>query len=228
MLHFVTHANRMLYTDLLGEMHAWRKRIFVDALKWDLTVRDGGEYDEYDDDRAIYFLLTDDKDGSLLAAQRMRPTDDRSMLADHYAEAVLVKDRPLADEATWEMTRGFARPDRRGLPESERRNGKLFIIAQMEAGLACGIDRVVGFTDVKLVPWFVNGGYQFRILGLPLPYAEGSGIAFEYAVDEAAIARMRDIWAITDEPVFMAPELSATGVSPQVAGGEIMRAVGRP
>ena len=203
MLHHVTPANRGLYTALLADMHAWRKRVFMDAAGWKLAERDGGEYDAYDDDRAHYFLQTDDADGTLLGAVRMRTTEDRSMIGDHFTGAYAIRDRALADGTTWEITRGFRHPSLRGKPFS--RQGMAFIIAQMEAARAEGMDRIVGYCDLKLVPWFMNVGYAFRLVGLPFAYDEGTGIAFEYAVDDAAITHMRDMWQIQEPILFDMP-----------------------
>jgi len=54
MIHIVTSANRALYAAALAEMHRLRKVHFVDERGWTaMTVRDGGEYDAYDDDQAV-------------------------------------------------------------------------------------------------------------------------------------------------------------------------------
>ena len=84
MIHIVTHANRDLYADELLQAHRQRREAFVEQRGWPLSVReDGGEYDEGDDERAIYFLAID-KAGQVEASMRARPTDDFCVVADVF------------------------------------------------------------------------------------------------------------------------------------------------
>src|ERR1700742_2143493 len=71
MIHVVTAANRHLYSEALAEMHRLRRIHFVEERGWTgLTVRDGGEYDAYDDEHAIY-LLGIEANGSVSCSARM-------------------------------------------------------------------------------------------------------------------------------------------------------------
>ena len=86
-------------------MFRLRKRIFVDELGWNLPHDGERERDAYDGEHAVYLLDFDE--GRVVAAQRVRPTADRSMLSDPFPAAVITVDRPVNDATTWEMTRGF-------------------------------------------------------------------------------------------------------------------------
>ena len=59
-VHIVTNLNRGRFKRQIDQMHRDRKRLFVDRLKWDVSVTDGEfEIDEFDTDRAIYLIETD-------------------------------------------------------------------------------------------------------------------------------------------------------------------------
>ena len=57
MIHIISAANRHLYRDQVEQMHQLRRVHFVEECGWkDMNIVDGGEYDQFDDDRTVYFL----------------------------------------------------------------------------------------------------------------------------------------------------------------------------
>ena len=67
-------------------MHADRKRVFVDTLRWDLPVVDAQfEIDEYDTEDAIYLIVAAPGDGRHLGSVRIVPTSGPHLLADKFA-----------------------------------------------------------------------------------------------------------------------------------------------
>lgn len=189
MFHVVTRANRPAFASQLKEMHQWRARIFVDEQGWDLPVVDGLEIDEYDDDEAIYFLDFDD-DGGIVSGQRMRPTADKSLTGDHFPSSIMVDDVAFFDAHVWEMSRGFVLPAYRGKIRNARRSEMRLAI--LETAHAAGVERFIAFTDTRLLPYFLNSAYRFRMLGLPVPTPACEGIAIEIEVSAGAIMHMRE------------------------------------
>lgn len=60
MVNLVTSYNRSKFRTPLEAMHRDRKKVFVDALKWDIPVVDGQyEIDQFDTDAAIYLVALD-------------------------------------------------------------------------------------------------------------------------------------------------------------------------
>ena len=55
MIHLITSRNRRLYQAELVEFHRERREQFIVERRWNLSERDGGEYDAYDDDEALYW-----------------------------------------------------------------------------------------------------------------------------------------------------------------------------
>ncbi len=105
MIHICTHQNRSLYREQLSTMHAHRYELFVRTKGWNLTVRDGGEYDEGDDARAVYLLCLDEA-GACYGSIRLRPADDFSMVLDKMPHHVAGDVNALrAAPGVWEMAR---------------------------------------------------------------------------------------------------------------------------
>ena len=56
----IDRDNRADFDALRMEMHAARKQVFVDQLKWDLATTDGlYEIDEYDHENTLYLIVAD-------------------------------------------------------------------------------------------------------------------------------------------------------------------------
>jgi N-acyl-L-homoserine lactone synthetase len=84
LLHIIDVTNRDQFSDLLKCMFADRKRIFVDALKWDLPVTRGHyEIDQFDDDHAVY-LIASDHAGRHLGSLRLLRSDRPHILSQLF------------------------------------------------------------------------------------------------------------------------------------------------
>lgn len=189
MIHVVTSANATLYRDALTEMHALRKQHFVDERGWKLVVIDGGEYDRYDDTRAVYFLALS-SEGNVEVSIRARPTDDRCLLTDLFPHMIGPKEEPLNAPRVWELTRYFADGAARGKSGKKRRAE--LRLAVLEYVRRQGAHKLVSMTDTYLLPPLLRSGWTVRLLGPPSPYLEGEAIAFEIDCTPEGIARMRE------------------------------------
>jgi len=199
LIHLVTQANAHLYRDELRQLHAARKAVFVDELGWRLRTRDGLEYDEYDDDRAAN-MIGFAADGRVVMGLRFRPADDRSMLVDHFPHSLQPGTRPIDDGRTWELSRGFC--VERGVKAHNLRRKAACMIAPLELALKAGMDRCVGFTDVRMLDFCYGVGWKLSLLGAPIHYGEGDAVAYEVEVSEAALADMRRTWGLP-QPAFV-------------------------
>lgn len=193
MLHLISHSNRSLYEQEIDALHRARKAVFVDELGWRLSVRDGMEFDEYDDDRAMH-IVGFDTDGNVAMGIRIRPADDRSMLGDHFAHHLPATMRPIGDGRTWEVSRGFCRE--RGLRRGAMTRKAACMLAPLEIALEAGIDRYVGFTDVRMLSLYYHVGWKLNLLGDPQPYGEGDGVAYEAEVSSTIVGDIRRAWGI--------------------------------
>jgi len=193
LLHLITDRNRSLYELEIAALHRARKAVFVDELGWNLRVHDGMEFDEYDDERAMHIVGFDAKEEVAMAI-RIRPADDRSMLRDHFSHHLPANIRPFDDGSTWEVSRGFCRE--RGLGRGAMVRKAACMLAPLEIALEAGVNRYVGFTDVRMLSLYYHVGWKLNLLGDPMPYGEGDGVAYEAEVSSAVVEDIRRTWGI--------------------------------
>lgn len=193
MLHLVTHLNRELYASELDDLHRARKAVFVDELGWRLRVRDGMESDEYDDSRAMH-IIGFGVANEVAMGIRIRPADDKSMLADHFSSFVRPGCRPFNDGRTWEVSRGFCRE--RGLRRPHLMRKAACMISPLEIALAAGVDRYIGFTDIRMLALYSHIGWKLTFLGDAMPYGEGDGVAYEAEVSQEVVCNIRQTWGL--------------------------------
>jgi acyl-homoserine lactone synthase len=211
MIHLISAANRHLYTAQIRAMHAERKRQFVDARGWRLAVRDGGEYDQFDDDEAIY-LLGFDTAGDISVAARLRSTLSGGVIADIFPHLVLAEEPPIRAADTFECTRYFTTGHNRGQRGFEARSR--LHISLIEAVQGLGGRRLIGLADLDLLTHLRRfSGLRLRPLGLPAPYDEGGvTIAFEIGVGCDDLQQARTTLQIAHRQLFIAPDWLPAGV----------------
>lgn len=191
MIHIVTSENRHLYGPQLWAMHEQRRLQCVEKNGWvDLVVLEGGEVDDYDDSRAIY-LLGFNAAMELEVGLRLRPTDDRCMLADKFPHLIAPDEPPKKGPDIWEASRLFttqAYRQRKGPGRGER----VFEAwaAAIELGLAHGVTRFVGMIDMQLYPGILNSPIDTRLVGLPRPYEYGVVAGSEIALSRGLLERV--------------------------------------
>ena len=195
MIHVITAANRSLYGPQLLQMHRLRAKIFVEGMGWNRPIAaDGGEYDEGDDDRAIYFLAID-ANGDVEAGIRARPTDDWCMAADVFPHFVGPDEESVRNPDVWEMARLFAVGNLRGA-EGFNRRGEVRL-AILEKAVECGVRRIIGMSEVYLVGPAMRSGWRLRVCGLPQCYGEGDAVAVEVEASPGAVDELMERLALT-------------------------------
>ena len=187
MLHICTDQNRHLYKRQLVEMHRQRYELFVRTKGWNLTVRDGGEYDEGDDERAIY-LLSLDEAGSCFGSIRVRPADDFSMVIDRMPHHIAGDAQALRkDPGLWEMARWI---NIGGDPAA----GVETRIGLIEYLLGRGATQCLALPDVAMMTYAIRTGWRVRALGGPQPYPEGGvAVAVSLPITADEVAYLRDL-----------------------------------
>jgi len=201
MLHICTHENRDLYQAQLKLMHRQRNELFVKGKGWALPVRDGGEYDDGDDDRAVY-LLSIDEGGSCFGSIRVRPADDFSMVIDRMPHHVAGDAGALRDDpGLWEMARWI---NIGGDPSS----GQEVRIGLIEYLLRRGATQCLALPDVSMMAYGIRTGWRLRALGAPLPYPEGGvAVAVSLPITREEVAYLRDL---TERRDLFLMEIDAT------------------
>lgn len=189
MLHVVAKDNRALYSREIADFHRLRKAVFVDELGWQIPVTaDGLEIDAYDDDRAVYGFSFD-HNNELTMGCRYRPADDRSLLMDVFPHAVAPGTPDPTAAGVWEITRGICLET--GGARHNRRRRACQMITPLELTRAAGGTKCIAFTEVRLLPGLIGLGWRVKLLGDPIDYGTGTGIAFEVDASDVAIAKIR-------------------------------------
>jgi N-acyl-L-homoserine lactone synthetase len=193
MLHVCTDENRHLYRSALKTMHRHRYELFVKSKGWNLAVRDGGEYDEGDDARAVYLLALDET-GSCAASIRVRPADDFSMVIDRMPHHVFGDARALRlDPGLWEMARMI---NAGGGPAV----GQALRIGLVEYLLRRGARQCLALPDVSMMAYAIRTGWRLRALGAPLPYPEGGiAVATSLPITQAEVDHLRAVTGRHDQ-----------------------------
>jgi acyl-homoserine lactone synthase len=210
MIHMVTCENRHLYQSELDEMHQLRRVHFIEERGWSrMTVKEGGEYDECDDERTVYFLALD-QDGRVAVSMRARPTDDRCIIADVFPQLIEPESGDVRGSDIWEISRIFATKSNR-LRTGIRRRNEVFL-ASMEAAVSAGITRLVGMIDTYLLPQAQRFPWDLRPIGLPSAYPEGEVIGVGIPANRGELARVRRELGVR-APIIV-PE-AQNGITPQ-------------
>ncbi|SBV31784.1 N-acyl-L-homoserine lactone synthase [uncultured Sphingopyxis sp.] len=149
--------------DVLRAMFVARKQVFVDLLRWDVPVLDGRfEIDQFDDEHAIYIVVTD-RAGRHLASARLLPTTRPHILADLYA-SLCDGDVPRGPR-TYEVTRFCL--DRHIDARARRRARDRLVMGLAEFGLAEGITLYTGVAEAGWLEQIRAFGWRAWPLGAP-------------------------------------------------------------
>jgi hypothetical protein len=89
----------------------------------------------------------------------------------------------------WEITRGICL-ESGGARHNQRRRA-CQMITPLELTRAAGGTRCVAFAEVRLLPLFIQMGWRVTLLGDPVDFGQGTGIAFEIDASDLAIAKIR-------------------------------------
>ena len=148
---------------LVRAMHADRKRVFVDTLKWDIPHDDVIESDEFDDDSAEYLVVQDAQGGDHVASLRMLRTDRPHLLSQVFAR--LCEGEVPRGPDVREITRLCLSPRRRAGERLQARN--LLARAIVEYGLLMGISRYTAVCEMAFLSQLLSAGWRCDPLGMP-------------------------------------------------------------
>ena len=161
MVEIVTKRNRRNFDEQFLGMFEDRKIVFVDLLKWDLTVTDGClEVDQFDDENAIYLLASHD-DGSHLGSMRLLPTIRPHILGSFFPH---LSEKPVpTGPDTYEVTRLCLSPRLRAVERRYVRNQ--LISAMTDFALVNGINTLTGVARTSWLAQIQRMGWRCETLG---------------------------------------------------------------
>lgn len=129
------------------EMFEERKRVFIDLLGWEIPALAGRyEIDQFDDDEAVYIVITDPAGNHCGSARLLRT--DRPHILDSIFPELCADEMPRAAD-TREITRFCLARRLRAAERLTVRNR--LVSALVEHALGAGIST---YTGVAEMPWF--------------------------------------------------------------------------
>jgi len=187
----VARHNRDVFSVQRLEMHAARKQVFVDQLRWDLAITDNAyEIDEYDRDDSLYLIVLDAAGAVHLGSVRLLPTDGPHLLGDKFAR-LCAAGVPRGPNI-FEITRLVTRP---GLSRSEAtRVRRLLSLAIIEFALAHRVKHFTMMTHMAYLASVIAVGWDCEPLGMPEEMDGVAVAALRIDVDAATLARLQSQW----------------------------------
>lgn len=98
----------MLSEELLAGMGAYRNKVFIETLGWDLKARNGQELDQFDRPDTLY-VVSKDGQGQVNGCARLLPTSQPYLLGEVFPQLMNGLPIPCSDDV-WELSR-FAAVD---------------------------------------------------------------------------------------------------------------------
>lgn len=176
---------------LLNDMHRLRSEIFGTRLSWNVTVRDGREYDEFDSLQPIY-ILTVSETLRVAGCARLLPATGPTMLERTFPQ-LLGSGTLNAHPAMIESSRfcvDTAFRERKG--EGALHDVTLMMFAGIiEWSLIHGYREIATGTDLRFERILKRAGWPMRRLGEPIKINETNSVAGLLPVDRSSFERVR-------------------------------------
>jgi N-acyl-L-homoserine lactone synthetase len=167
-------------------------------LKWDLPVLDGRfEVDEFDDSRATYLIIADER-GDHLGSARLLPTTRRHILGSLFAG--LCAAPPPDGPEVFEITRFCL--SRRQNAAARRRTRNQLVTAIAWHALESGIRTYTGVAELAWLQQILAFGWDCRPLGVPARLECGmiGALAIEIRPDTPELLAANGIWDLPGDP----------------------------
>lgn len=146
-----------------------RAQIFSERLRWDVSVKDGRERDNFDDANALYLVSVDPSTDEYRGSVRLLPTTGPNMLRDVFP-FLLEKDEYVESPTIWEISRICAASGERQ-PERTKTGFNLvlgeLIVGIVEVGLMAGLTQIVAVFDSRIYRVVKAAGCNPQLIGRP-------------------------------------------------------------
>jgi N-acyl-L-homoserine lactone synthetase len=197
MVLLINRSNRTVFPALVRDMHADRKRVFVDLLRWDLPYDERGEYDRFDDDYAEYLIVQDRASGEHVASLRLLPTDRPHLLGEvfpHLCERGVPRGPRIR-----EVTRLCLSPRRPAAARLQARN--LLIRSMVEYALLTGVEAYTGVAEMAWLSQILSAGWDCRPLGPPRLISGSLTAALIIHIEPATLSLFTPSWRCEAPPL---------------------------
>lgn len=202
MLRIVESHEKEQYAELLDQMHVMRAIVFRDRLKWDVTVVNEREIDEFDLADPLYILSVDEETGDLAGAVRLLPTTGPNMLRDVFS-VLLPEGRMIESPLIWESSRFCTNPDfeRRGNQFIKTVTSEL-LCGLAEVGLMVGLTDIVSVYDARMARIFRAAACPAKVVGNPTRIGRVMTYAGLFDMTEERLERIAAAAGIAPRQLF--------------------------
>lgn len=207
MIIVVDGINAGQFSDLLGQVHELRARVFKDRLGWDVVVENGQERDHFDDLDPTH-IISVTEEGRVAGCMRLLQTTGPNMLADVFSSILQGQAAPRSP-LIWEATRFCV--DTNLLGGGKSRNSISYVTSEVMVGAfeyarAAGVEDAVAVIDPvmnRVLKRSCNAPYDY--LGAPTPMGKVTAMAALMDCSEERIKAVRDFAGIVGD-VFMSED----------------------
>lgn len=211
MIRLVDARNRTAHGGLLRAMHADRKRVFVDMLRWNIPHDRDGESDRFDGDRAQYLILQNPATRAHLGSLRLLATDRPLLMSEVFSD--LCPGGVPRGPAIREITRFCVAP--RGRAADRRLARNRLVRALVEYALLTGISAFTAACHMGFLSEVLSAGWSCRPLAPPR-MVEGSPVgALLIDISPATLGLLTGSWRC--DPVELCLEPMAEPLPGQLA-----------
>ncbi|UXN76125.1 N-acyl-L-homoserine lactone (AHL) synthase (plasmid) [Devosia sp. A8/3-2] len=202
------------YSDVMLQMFQARKRVFFDALHWDVSVRGECERDHYDDMDPVYLVWCDQRRSRHYGSMRLMPTTGPTLLYDVF-RCTFPDTANLVAPGIWEGTRMCLDEQALAADYPQVPPGRAFSllsVALCEFALDHGVHTLVSNYEPHVKRLYHRAGARVHELGR----AEGFGRspvccgAFEVSLD--VLRTMRTKLGLS-EAIYRRPRKASAAVS---------------
>jgi acyl homoserine lactone synthase len=173
----------------IDAMHRLRHRVFFERLGWDVAVRDGMEFDEYDD-MAPTYLLHRAGDGRVDGCVRLLPSLGPNMLRDTFPQLLDGGAAPC-DDRVWESSRFALDLGHDGDGKAISFSTARLFAGMLEFGLSRGLAAIATVTDLRVERILRRSGWTLERLGAPREIGNTTAVAGLLPVSWENLAQVR-------------------------------------
>lgn len=201
MLCLISPNRAFEFSSELQEMHRLRHRVFKDRLEWEVTCRDGMEFDEYDNYDPTYLLARGDE-GRVEGCIRLLPTQGPNMIRDTFPQLLNGATAPDSPRI-WESSRFALDVDHANKGRAISKSTAMLFAGMIEFGLAKGLTAIVTVTDLRVERILKRSGWPLERIGKPEAIGNTRAIAGYLPTTWEALARVRKSGGLTGPVLWM-------------------------
>lgn len=177
-----TLHERQFVQQFADPMYRQRYKVFYERLGWQVSVRNGKEVDEFDDQDSVY-VLTTAQSGEVIGGWRLRPTMRPYMLSDVFPELLYGSKAPT-DRTVWEISRfAIEAGDRKGPSYGFGNAARALLAGTLEFATRVGMTQCVMVVSVALERLLRSFGLRLHRFGPPKRIGRVMSVAVWLDVD---------------------------------------------